>query len=73
MRPQAGRRPDNVYTVTVNTGTGNDSIRLDMPISATVTDLAGNPLTGLPYTSGETYTVEKRYWIYLPLIRRHHR
>jgi predicted outer membrane repeat protein len=60
----------SVYTVTVNTGTGNGTIRLDVPISATVTDLAGIPLAGLPYTSGETYTVEKLCWIYLPLIRR---
>ena len=48
----------SVYTVTVNTGTGNGTIRLDVPVSATVTDLAGNPLTGLPYASGETYTVD---------------
>ena len=60
----------SVYTVTVNTGTGNGTIRLDVPTSATVTDLAGNPLAGLPYTGGETYTVEKNYWNYLPQIRR---
>jgi predicted outer membrane repeat protein len=60
----------SVYTVTVNTGTGNGTIRLDVPASATVTDLAGNPLAGLPYTGGETYTVEKNYWNYLPLIIR---
>jgi len=60
----------SVYTVSVNTGTGNGTIRLDVPASATITDLAGNPLAGLPYTGGETYTVEKITWIYLPLIMR---
>ena len=28
-------------------------------ISATITDLSGNPLSGLPYTNGETYTIDK--------------
>ena len=63
----------SVYTVTVNTVQGNGTLRLDVPTSATVTDLAGNPLAGLPYTSGETYTVEEKLtgnWIYLPQIRR---
>ena len=49
----------SVYAVTVNTGTGNGNIRLDMPNSATITDLAGNPLAGLPYISGENYTIDK--------------
>ncbi len=56
------------YTVAVNTGTGNGTIRLDVPVSATITDLAGNPLASLPYTGGDDYTVKKIYWIYLPLI-----
>ncbi len=59
-----------IYTVTVNRGSGNGTFRLDMPSSATISDQAGNPLAGLPYTSGETYTVEESYWIYLPQIRR---
>ena len=59
-----------IYTVTVNRGSGNGTLRLDIPSSATITDQAGNPLAGLPYTGGETYTVEKIYWIYLPLIVR---
>jgi hypothetical protein len=45
------------YTVTVNTGTGNGTIRLDVPVSATINDLAGNPLSGLPFTNGESYTI----------------
>ncbi|MBI5825074.1 MAG: DNRLRE domain-containing protein [Chloroflexi bacterium] len=47
------------YTVTVSTGTGNGTIRLDVPASATITDLSSNPLSGLPFTSGETYDIEK--------------
>ena len=52
----------NVYTVTVNTGSesGSGTIRLDIPVSATVTDQAGNPLGNLPFTAGETYTINKK-------------
>ena len=49
----------SIYTVTVNTGTGSGSLRLDVIVSATITNLAGNPLAGLPYTSGESYTIDK--------------
>jgi predicted outer membrane repeat protein len=49
----------STYTVTVNTGHGNGTIRLDVPDTATITDLAGNPLSGLPYMNGETYTIDK--------------
>jgi hypothetical protein len=45
------------YTVTVNTGTGDGTIRLDVPTTATITDLAGQPLQGLPFTRGEVYNV----------------
>jgi 2',3'-cyclic-nucleotide 2'-phosphodiesterase (5'-nucleotidase family) len=47
-----------VYTVTVNTGTGDGSLRLDVDAGATIIDLAANPLAG-PYTGGATYTVDK--------------
>jgi len=46
------------YTVTASTGTGAGTLRLDVPATATIEDLAGNPLSGLPYTSGEAYTIE---------------
>jgi hypothetical protein len=59
----------SVYTVTANTGSGNGTIRLDVPTSATITDLAGNLLASPPYTGGETYTITKVY-IFLPLILR---
>ena len=57
-----------VYTVTVSTGTGSGTLRLDIPVSAAITDGAGNPLSGLPYTSGEAYTIV--YQIFLPLVSR---
>ncbi|MDD2922367.1 MAG: choice-of-anchor Q domain-containing protein, partial [Anaerolineales bacterium] len=50
---------DLVYTVTVSTGSSNGSLRLDVPNTAAITDLVGNPLAGLPYAGGETYTVNK--------------
>jgi hypothetical protein len=57
------------YIIAVNTGSGSGTIRLDVPISATITDLAGNPLTSLPYTGGETYVKWiKVFTIFLPLI-----
>jgi len=47
----------DIYTVTVNTGSGDGTIRLDVPVSAAITDLVGNPLEDLPYTAGEAYTI----------------
>ena len=48
----------SVYTVTVNTGSGNGTIRLDVLDDDTIVDAALNPL-GAGFTSGETYTVTK--------------
>jgi hypothetical protein len=59
-----------IYTVSVNTGFKNGTLRLDVPASATITDLAGNLLAGLPYTGGETYTINKLFTRFLPLIMR---
>ncbi|MCQ3947989.1 MAG: hypothetical protein DPW21_15050, partial [Anaerolineae bacterium] len=47
------------YTVTVNTGTGDGTIRLDVSASSDIKDLANNALSGLPYASGEEYTIDK--------------
>jgi predicted outer membrane repeat protein len=47
------------YTVAVNTGSGNGSIRLDVPAGASITDISGNPAAGLPYTGDATYTIDK--------------
>ena len=55
-----------VFTVTVNTAMGAGTLRLDIPASAAITDLAGNPLAGLPYESGDVYTILAN--VYLPLI-----
>ena len=46
------------YTVTVNTGTGNGTIRLDVPATASIQDLDGNAFVH-PYTDGQFYTVDK--------------
>jgi len=58
------------YTVTVDFHSGNGTLRLNVPVSASITDFTGNPLGGLPYTSGETYTITKVFTIFLPLILR---
>ena len=47
----------STYTVTVNTGTGSGTIRLDV-VNPTIMDLAGNSLTG-NYTGGETYQIDR--------------
>jgi subtilisin family serine protease len=48
----------SIYTVSVATGTGSGSLRLDIPASPSINDLDGNPLSG-PYTSGESYTLDR--------------
>jgi hypothetical protein len=52
----------SVYTLTVNTGSGNGAIRLDLLDNDSILDAALNPLGGAGagngnFTSGETYTV----------------
>jgi len=55
----------DTYTVTVNTGTGNNgTIRLNIVDDNTIIDAASNPLGGVnvgdgDFTSGETYTISK--------------
>ncbi len=58
-----------VYTVTVGTGSGSGALRLDVPAAASITDLAGNPLAGFPFTGGEAYML-RPHFIYLPLAMR---
>lgn len=60
------------YTVTVNTGSGTGTIRLDVVDNDTIMDLTLNLLGGAgagngSYTSGETYDV-RFYRTYLPLV-----
>src|SRR5262249_40647667 len=43
----------------VNTGFGDGTVRVDVPIGATINDFIGNPLAGVPYTDGEFYTLAR--------------
>lgn len=54
---------DSVYTVTVNTGSGSGTIRLDVVDNDTIMDSHGTPLSGAGlgngnFTSGESYNVD---------------
>jgi Tol biopolymer transport system component len=53
----------NSYAVTVGTGSGNGSLRLDLIDNDSILDLAGNPLGGAGAgngnLNGETYTINK--------------
>ena len=46
------------YDVTVNTGSGDGTIRLDVQTGGTVIDAAGN-LLATGFTSGESYTIDR--------------
>ena len=48
----------SAYLVTVNTGDGNGTIRLDVVDNGSIADLAGNSLAG-GFTAGSIYTVDK--------------
>ena len=49
----------SVYTVTVHTGSGYGTLHLDVPNTAAIADLAGNPLANLPFLTGEMYTIAR--------------
>jgi hypothetical protein len=54
----------STYTVRVNAGTGNGTLRLDVFDNDSITDAAGNPLGGIgagngDFISGETYIINK--------------
>ncbi len=51
---------NSTYTVIVNTGNANGTIRLDVVDDDTIMDTSGNRLNG-GYTSGETYTITKEF------------
>jgi len=59
----------DTYTVTVETGSGSGTLRLDIPDTATITDSVGNPLSGLPYTEGEVYHVDKELPTIVSIVR----
>ncbi len=46
------------YTVTVNSGTGDGTVRLDVAANGTIVDAAGNALAAA-FNSGAAYTVDK--------------
>ena len=46
-----------IYVVTVDCASGEGTLRLDIPASAQISDLAGNALGGLPYEGGESYEI----------------
>jgi hypothetical protein len=48
------------YTVTVNTGVGDGTLRLDIPAGAVITDATLTPLGGLPYVGDEIYVVDRQ-------------
>jgi Domain of unknown function (DUF4347)/Bacterial Ig-like domain/Beta-propeller repeat len=55
---------DNTYNVTVNTGTGDGTIRLDVVDDDSIIDSLNNPLGGSGigngnFTTGQTYTLDK--------------
>jgi hypothetical protein len=55
---------DSIYKVSVNTGTGNGSLRLDIVDDDSIIDAEGNPLGGTgagngDFNAGETYTINR--------------
>jgi hypothetical protein len=59
------------YTVTVNTGSGNGTIRLDVVDDDSIKDVANNPLGGPgtgngSYAAGQSYTIEKHIFNDVP-------
>ncbi|MGE5379101.1 MAG: DNRLRE domain-containing protein, partial [Bacteroidota bacterium] len=55
---------NSTYIVSVNTGTGNGTLRLDVVDNDSILDLAGNPLGGPgvgngDFSTGETYTINR--------------
>jgi hypothetical protein len=72
------------YTVTVNTGSGNGTVRLDVVDDDSIINAANNPLGGVGvgngnYTTGQTYLIVKQptfgdvpasnpYWQYIEVL-----
>jgi LPXTG-site transpeptidase (sortase) family protein len=51
--------PGATRTVTVNTGSGDGTIRLDMANSTGVADGGANPVANVPFITGEVYVIDK--------------
>ena len=56
-----------IYTVAVLTGSGSGTLRLDISETATITDLVGNALTGLPFITGDSYSVRTTTFTDVPI------
>ncbi|HSA99630.1 MAG TPA: Ig-like domain-containing protein, partial [Anaerolineales bacterium] len=52
---------DLIWTVTVNTGSGDGKLGLDLAVASGITDLVGNPLEQGPFTPDEEYTIDKTH------------
>jgi beta-lactamase superfamily II metal-dependent hydrolase len=57
-----------VYTVTVNTGSGDGTIRLDVNADGTILDAVSNPLASA-FTTGAIYTVQKSAPTVVSIVR----
>ena len=60
----------DIYTVTVKTGRGNGTIRLDVADNDSIRDSANNPLGGIGagngnYVTGESYTIVKPFMTFI--------
>lgn len=65
---------DPFYVVTVNTGAGTGTIRLDLVDDDSISDLAGNRIGGVGigngnFTNGEIYNIEKSFPAVTSIIR----
>ena len=63
-----------IYVVTVNTGTGDGTLRLDLIDNDSIVDLASNPLGGVgsgngSFTLGDSYTIDKIIPVVLSILR----
>jgi hypothetical protein len=52
---------DTTWIVTVNTGSGDGTLGLDLAVDASITDLAGNLLEQGPFAPDEEYTIDKTH------------
>ena len=58
----------STYVVSVNTGSGNGTIRLNVVSNGTIFDVTFNPLES-EFTGGETYIIDKNYPYVLSSVR----
>ena len=54
-----GNAPTATWTVAASTGAGSGTLRLDMANSTGVSDSVGNAVSGLPFTTGQPFTIDR--------------